>query len=110
MTRATVVLVIVLAAGGCAETELERAPGPVRDEVQLANRDPGSACRPLFAVEVRSGRNDVPTSDAVRDYAAARGANYVVIDTFSVYDDDEAEDVLTRARLFACPRREAPTE
>jgi hypothetical protein len=106
MMRAQLFFAIALAAAaiGCAEDELERAPGHVGDEVQVANRDPGPACRALAAVEVRSGRDDEPSENALRDYAAERGANYVVIDTFSVYDETEDSQVLTRARLFSCPR------
>ncbi len=112
MTRAQLAFAIVLAvaAAGCAEEPLERAPDRIVDEVQVANRDPGPACRPLVAVEVRSGRDDMPSSEALRNYAAARGANYVVVDTFSVYDEREDSEVLTRARLFCCPRIELPAE
>jgi len=103
MKRAQLFFAIALAAGGCAEDELERRPAPAVEAVQLANRDPGAVCRRLVAVEVRSGRYDLPSSDTLRELAAARGANYVVIDTFSVYDDREDTPVLTRARLFCCP-------
>ena len=92
------------AAAGCAEDELDRAPRPAADAVQLANREPGAGCCGLGAVEVRSGRDDEPSSEALREYAAARGANYVVVDTFTVYDDSEDTPVLTRARLFRCAR------
>ena len=95
--------VIALIGGGCAEAELDRAPTGPADTVQLSNREPGSACRPLECVEVRSGRDDEPSSEVLRSYAADRGANYVVIDTFSVLDERTDEAVLTRARLFRCP-------
>jgi hypothetical protein len=105
MTRARLWLfAMVLALAGCAEEEMERGNTAVADTVQVGNRDPGPACRGIAAVEVRSGSSDVPSSDALREYAATRGANYVVVDTFSVYDEPEDATVLTRARLFACPR------
>lgn len=92
-----------LACAGCAEEELERVPTRCSGDVVLSNREPGAACRALEAIEVRSGRDDEPTGDAMRAYAASRGANYVVVDTFSVYDEGDESSVLTRARLFACP-------
>lgn len=103
MKRALLFFAIALAAGGCAEEEVERAPTRPADTVQVASRDPGPGCRRLECVEVRSGRDDEPSSEALRAYAAERGANYVVVDNFSVYDDDADFLVLTRARLFACP-------
>jgi hypothetical protein len=105
MTRAKLWLfAMVLALAGCAEEEVERGDRRVADTVEVGNRDPGPACRGVAAVEVQSGKNDVPSADALREYAAARGANYVVVDTFSVYDEPEDATVLTRARLFRCPR------
>ncbi len=93
---------VVFAAAGCAEGERERVHDRA-DEVQIGERAPGPACRPLEWVEVRSGHGDEPGSQALRAYAVERGANYVVIDTFRVLDDGDEEGVLTRARLFACP-------
>lgn len=104
MKRARLLLGLAIAAAGCAEEELERTSDHVADTVQLATRDPGAGCKGLGAVEVRSGSKDVPSSATLRDYAATHGANYVVVDTFSVYDEAEDATVLTRARLFACPR------
>jgi hypothetical protein len=94
---------VALLASGCADEELERAPTRLADRVQLGNREPGPSCRALEHVEVRSGRRDRPTSDALRAYAVERGANYIVVDTFSVFDEVEDSVVLTRARLFYCP-------
>jgi hypothetical protein len=88
---------------GCADEEIDRRPTALDDAVQLSNREPGPGCRPLECVEVRSGQDEAPTSDALRAYAAHRGANYVVLDTFAVYDEPADESVLTRARLFRCP-------
>lgn len=96
-------LVVALSCAACVEDEVDTRLHDVADEVQFANRDPGGACRNLDAIEVRSGRNDLPSSEMLRAYAEERGANYVVLDTFRVYDDDEDATVLTRARLFRCP-------
>lgn len=89
-----------LLVAGCAEEELARVPTHVGSGVVVTDREPGSCCRALAAVEVQSDRDDAPTGDTLRDYALARGANYVVLDDFGVFDDDL---VRTRARLFACP-------
>jgi hypothetical protein len=103
MKRIALALVIAIAAAGCAEDEAARVGPRPGDAVTLANRDPGAGCCALGAVEIRSGRDDEPSSDTLREFAGARGANYVVIDTFRVYDDSEDTPVLTRARLFRCP-------
>ena len=85
---------------GCAGSEADRASGArLASAVILSNRDPGSCCRAMGSVEVQSGRDDEPTTDTLRDTARARGANFIVLDGFGVYD----ERVLSRARLFRCP-------
>jgi hypothetical protein len=94
---------IALACAACVEDEVGVRVQDVVDEVQFANRDPGGACRNVAAIEVRSGRNDLPSSEMLRAYAEERGANFVVIDTFSVCEEHEEAAVLTRARLFRCP-------
>ena len=96
-------LAIALFTAACAEDESIRLSEHVADVVQLADREPAGDCRPIVAVEVHSGRNDLPSADTLRAYAHQRGANYVVIDTFSVYDGGDDSEVLTRARLFRCP-------
>jgi hypothetical protein len=99
--KPTLLLFTIALATNCAEERLERGSTRAADGVQVANREPGSDCRALDAVEVRSSRADAPTLEQLRVYAAERGANYVVIDRFSVYD--ERDEVLTRGRLFSCP-------
>jgi hypothetical protein len=94
---------IVFACGACAEDEAERASTNFAADVQLTNREPGSACRHIAAVEVRAGRDDLPSAETLRAYAQDRGANYVVIDAFRVCDESEDATVLTQARLFRCP-------
>lgn len=100
---------LALVCAGCADEEVDRRPTPVPAPVQLSNREPGPGCHPVECVEVRSGQNERPTSDALVAYAARRGANYVVLDTFTVYDEPDDESVLTRARLFRCPAFAAMT-
>jgi hypothetical protein len=94
---------LTLLASGCVDEELDRAPTRVADVVQVSNRNPSPRCHGLESVEVRSGKREASTSDALRAYAAARGSNYVVVDTFSVFAAETETVILTRARLFACP-------
>ncbi len=96
-----------LLAAGCATDETTLVPTRVARGVELSNREPGACCRPVESVEVRSGPGDAPTSEALGQYALARGANYVVYDTFTVLEAP-AELVLTRARLFSCPAPALP--
>jgi hypothetical protein len=96
------VLFGLLAVAGCYD-DMEPVPTRLDDAVQMANREPGPACCGLEAVEVRSTKSQQPTYDALRAYATTRHANYVVVDTFSVYDMPDDEAVLTRARLYRCP-------
>jgi hypothetical protein len=102
MLRALWWLPFAAMAIGCAEEELVRVPTRVESAVVLTNREPCDSCVALDSVEVQSGRDDQSTSDALRDAALARGANYVVLDAFAVLDDDD-ERVLARARFFVCP-------
>jgi hypothetical protein len=88
---------------GCAEVEATRLPTEVADTVQLSAHEPGPACGALEQVEVRSRRHDAPSADALRLYAWQRDANYVVLDSFSILDDDNEDVVLVRARLYRCP-------
>jgi hypothetical protein len=102
MKRAHYFMLAVLALG-CAEEESARVSTPPPHAVILSNREPGSCCRALGAVEAQSDHDDAATSDTLRDYAAARGANYVVLDGFVVFD----ERVVARARIFDCPEEAA---
>lgn len=79
----------------CAQ--LPAAPDPVI----LAGVEPAAACAPVEAVEIRSAPRDCSSRDMLRAWALDRGANYVVLDAFSVRDDDE---VVALARLFTCPQ------
>ena len=92
-------LLLGLLGFGCAEEESERTTTPAAHTVVLSNREPGSCCRALGNVEAQSDHDDAATSDTLRDYAAARGANYVVLDGFVVFD----QRVVARARIFDCP-------
>ena len=84
---------------GCAAEELSRSPTRASTEVYLSSAEPGACCRALGGIFVESGPFDLPTHYTLREEALDRGANYVVLDAFSVID----EYVLARARLFACP-------
>jgi hypothetical protein len=97
------VLCCTLWVCGCAEAELERTPTAIADAVEISSRAPGAACAPLETLEVHSGKHDSPTTEVLRQYAWQRAANYVVLDTFSVYDEKDADVVLVRARLYRCP-------
>jgi len=89
MPRALSMIFALAFLGGCAE-------------VQLATREPGPSCRPLEAVEVRSAENEPPSSDALRAYAGERHSDYVVVDSFPIYDESGERSLLTRARLYRC--------
>ena len=91
---------------GCAEEEDARMPTLPAHAVVMTNRDPGSCCHALGNVEAQSAQADAATSDTLRAYAVARGANYVVLDGFVVFD----ERVVARARIFDCPALATPAE
>ena len=99
MLRALPCVLLLLLTAGCAEEELVRLPSRPASAVYLSEHEPGSCCRALGGVAVASGPFDLPTRDTLREEALDRGANYVVLDAFSVLD----ERVLARARLYACP-------
>jgi hypothetical protein len=69
--------------------------------VKLGNHEPGPGCQRLDAVEVESGRGQCTTREQLLRYAALRGANYVVLDGFTVLDSLDPP-VIARARLFSC--------
>lgn len=71
-------------------------------EVQLSRREPPPGCRPLEALEVRSGGDEPPSQEALRAYAGERHSDYVVVDSFSIFDENGERGLLTRARLFRC--------
>jgi hypothetical protein len=96
---------------GCVDGgETPRVSQQLVDAVQVSKSEPGSACRPIGALEGKSG--DCGSSayesayDNLRAMAALRGGNYFVIDAVdgprlvspSYYDTS----VVIRGRLFAC--------
>jgi hypothetical protein len=96
---------LVLAAAliaGCAEPEAPARPDPVRG-VELSTVEAPAGCKPLEAVEVRSGHHDPTSHELLRAFAAERGANYVVLDAFGVLAETDDIFAITRARLFQCP-------
>ncbi len=80
---------------GCVEA------APVeRERVRFVDREP-AACRRVEAVEVESDHGQCSTRQQLLHYAAIRGANYVVLDSFTVLDPLDPP-VIARARLFSC--------
>jgi hypothetical protein len=94
-------LVATLLAG-CVEEEVLRRPDPMPG-VELSTEQASPACRPVEAVEVRSGQQDPTTHELLRAFAVERGANYVVLDAFGVVANNDDIFAITRARLFQCP-------
>jgi hypothetical protein len=78
---------------GCAELP------PAPDRVRLVNSEPPSSCAPVEAVELRSRPNECTSREMLHSYALERGADWVVLDSFTVLDDDQ---VIAQGRLFAC--------
>ena len=76
---------------GCAELPVEP------DRVRFINREP--RCALVEAVEMRSKPSECSPREMLRAYAAVRGADRILLDSFTVLDDDE---VIAQGRLFAC--------
>lgn len=100
-------LAVAVLAPGCVEEEAARTPTRLADVVQLSDREPGRWCQPLQSIEVPEPRDD-GTDDALRLHGLQRGANFIVLESFAVFDESNAQSVLTRARLYACPPLAAP--
>jgi hypothetical protein len=87
---------------GCVEervcARLDPAPW-----IELSTVPAGPACEPMEAVEMHSGERDPTGHELLREYAAARGANYVVLDAFGALRTGEEIVAVNRARLFRCP-------
>jgi hypothetical protein len=92
---------------GCAEMEEAQVPPHLTDAVRVSREEPGSNCRPLGAIESLSN-NDSGTYesayDTLRQGAAVRGGNYVVIDLVSAPSLNAGSDlpVIIRGRIYAC--------
>lgn len=92
--------------GGCLdEPDLVRLSPRLLDQVRVSKTEAGGVCRPLGAVEGRSGdytdRIYESAYEALRTVAAARGGNYVVIDTVSSHGPEVSMAI--HGRLFDCP-------
>jgi hypothetical protein len=87
---------------GCAEervcTRIDSAP-----RVELSTVEALPACQPMEAVEMRSGEHEPTGHELLREYAAERGANYVVLDAFGAIRTYEEIVAVNWARLFRCP-------
>ncbi|HZS36317.1 MAG TPA: hypothetical protein VFF06_05800 [Polyangia bacterium] len=99
MRHALGALALVVGAAGCAPVKL--AAG-ARVAVELSSREPDRACALVGAVELRSPGGAASAGQLLGAWALERGGNYVVLDAFSVVSEPALE-VITRARLFACP-------
>jgi hypothetical protein len=99
--KSSVLWLLPCLAGACAEDRLDVRAASVPELVQLSARDPGADCRPVETLDVSSRPADPPSRQALAAYAAARGANYIALATYRVYDDEDL--VVTRARLYGCP-------
>jgi hypothetical protein len=89
---------LLLACAGTLPLPSETEPLP---SVRLGDREPGPGCRRVDAVEVESSGSQCTTREQLLRYAALRGANYVVLDGFTVLDPLDPP-VIARARLFSC--------
>jgi hypothetical protein len=88
--------------GGCvAEEECVRPDPP--PQIRLSAIEAAPDCQPIGAVEVRAGERDPTPHEQLREYAAERGANYVVLDAFGAVPTGDDIVAVTRARLFRCP-------
>ena len=82
---------LLLSFLGCAQLP------PAPDRVRFVNREP--RCALVEAVEMRSKPDQCTSREMLRAYAVVRGADRIVLDNFTVLDDDE---VIAQGRLFAC--------
>jgi hypothetical protein len=82
---------VILFWVGCAE--ISAAP----DRVRFVNHEP--RCALIEAVEMRSKPDECTSREMLRAYAVVRGADRIVLDNFTVLDDDQ---VIAQGRLFAC--------
>jgi hypothetical protein len=92
---------------GCAETEEAQVPPHLTDAVRVSREEPGSNCRPLGAIESRSNNDSgsyESAYDTLRQGAALRGGNYVVIDLVSAPSLNVGSDlpVIIRGRVYSC--------
>lgn len=101
--------VLLAGLGGCFSDDQPRIAPELVDSVQVTRVEPGPSCQTLGAVEGRSSDDDdsYPSAyEAVRERAALRGGNYVVIDAISgpmmapggIYD----AAITIRGRLYGC--------
>jgi hypothetical protein len=98
---------------GCAETsEILRADPRLTAQVQVSKLEPGPACQPLGALDASSGDCEEhiyeTAYELLRNKAALRNGNYVVIDSISgphpLLSSGGADSaVVIQGRLFTCP-------
>lgn len=101
-------LVLSLGLGGCFDDDQPKIAPSLVAAVAVSRTEPGSSCQALGAIEGRSDDDDTYQAayETLRENAALRGGNYVVIDAVSeprlvaggAYDDT----VVIRGRLYGC--------
>jgi hypothetical protein len=97
--------VAITLLSGCVEESLCTRPDSL-PAIELSAVEAAPECRPLDAVEIRSGERGPTSHQLLRAYAAEHGANYVVLDAFGVIRTSEDILAVTLARLFWCPATE----
>jgi hypothetical protein len=101
----TLGIVIAISLAGCDE-EPQRLPAHITDHVQVARAEPGPHCESMGALEGHSSdeaRSKYESAYAdLKDAAALRNGNYVVIDQVSSWLSGTDTEVVIRGRLYAC--------
>jgi hypothetical protein len=97
--------ILLFLVAGCGD-EPERLPAHLTDHVQVGKAEPGPRCQSLGALEGMS-TDGAPSRyesayGAIKDTAAIRGGNYVVIDQVSSFVEGSDAQVVIRGRVYAC--------
>jgi hypothetical protein len=97
---------------GCVEAGDHHIAPHLVDTVQVSRKEPGSACRPLGALDGTSGDCEGGRYESaytsLRMRAALRGGNYVVIDAVTA-DTTPNSGLTINGRLYACSLGPYPT-
>jgi hypothetical protein len=104
MTRTFGIGIAILLAG-CDE-EPQRLPAHITDHVQVARSEPGPHCESIGALEGHSSDNARSKYESayadLKDTAAMRNGNYVVIDQVASLFAGSDGEVVIRGRLYVC--------
>ena len=105
MTRMVGIALVSLSMLGCDE-EPQRLPAHITDNVRVARTEPGAHCESVGALEGHSSdgaRSKYESAYAdLKDAAALRGGNYVVIDQVAAIPLGSDPEVVIRGRLYSC--------